>query len=895
MADLAFPPANLDPEGNEVPGVAEKVVSYQRDSCHKDDPAFRHRFGKSEEARLMYGSEPYTGAPADSPLPFFEPLDVEDDRIILANRNEMAPLLDSAISRLIGSTAEPEVIPDKATTVVHRAAKKAKIVLDDILEVNRWLPKHHQDAKNAKLDGTSWILAGWESDYMEMKKGPAMVHSCANPVCGIDPKTGIKKPWTMVVKGGEEQEGGGYRYSGKLAREMMEAGIGSSVSEVTDENVFSTLHSCPECEGSLTQRRAMPTDGEMDAFGYEMTEETPLPKAFVQVLPDIEVFPIGNGRTFDNFMPEVTIESIVPKDWLIQRYEHAGEVEAVSLNSIEEIARYHPAGMEMWGYAGHSFLTDQKRWAVYRITIRQPWRNPNDEDKSEPLGRLMISANKTVLYNGPLLFEYETINGEKRLIPRMKLFPFANEQGNSSVRGNSDASRLIGPQRALDAQLNQFVWDMAENGSPTVAVPKGANLEGQGDGLEVEEGDSLVPNRRLRYDADAGAPTVIGGKVTHQDWDKFATGIVEHMQRTMAQSQLDMGMAASGAPAASAQQYIGQRLDETRKPLGQRWAERIQGIFSYLLEVVCAVYTDRRHFKIVDKMDNRAVRDFAGADLMGQFNVRVRVKPAHDTEAFQRANILETLPLGLIDITTPRQRLRVAKKLGIEDEIDAEPNQQIKDAGDEWINFTLADPPKRPIASKRLDNHPLHYQTHNEDLRSPAGEQLWRMKDFRELATEGWYDTFIGMMKAEARMKTAPAPEPRVLTDPMTGAPDLQAIRGQVETFVQEQKVKTDLQTKVPKNVQEKIQAITEKLIEKYLSEMPEPTMGDDLTDLMGLNEFLAHMEAHKYYEQEPQLQAQWAAEAQAQAAAAAGIVQPPMPMAPPQSAPAAPAGGPQA
>lgn len=784
---------DFPPKDNEDESTASKVVAYQQNACYKDDPAWVARWLEAEQIRFTVASRPWMAVRADQQNRgghFLEPI-MAAPRVKLANRNETAPILDGEVARLIGSTSEPSIIPQKPTTAVHRAAKKAKMVLDDILLRASWTSLLGLHAKNVKQYGTSHILSGWENDYTDMREVPAKVHAC-------DPCK-----WTMLAVGGEPQAGGGFRYGGDIAREMIEASVGSTVSQIDDQTPFATLHECPECGGPLVDRLALPEDGEADAFGYSLRDEQPLPKVFVRQHPDTDVFAIGGGRVVHGFLSEVTIEEIVPVDWLLQRYEHAREVQPMSLSEMENTARYHPSGLEMWGYSSAGLANDQKRWAIHRITIRQPFFDLKDAENDEPLGRLMISANKTCLMNGPLMFETTDADGGKKLLPRMQLFTFANEMQNASINGLSVSSRLMNPQMALDSMMTQFQFDMATNGSPQLAAPKSANMEGQGDGQE-EDDSSSIPNQVILYDSDAGPPTVISGQVTHHDWVPFTDKIVEHMQRTTGQSQLDRGEAVKGAPSATAQITIGQRLDETRKPTGQRWAEHLSALFSYDLDCVCAVYKERRQFLAIDALDNRTVREFTGADLMGQTNVKVATKPAHDTEAFQRQNILELLPLGLIDISTPRQKLRIMKKLGASDELEPEPNQQIQAAQDQWLEFTMGDPPRDPVALKRTDNHDLCIQQNMEDLRSPAGAPFRRWWPMHEIATEGIFDQMKGLLMAEQRLKTRPAPKPVEILDPNTQLPDMAAYKIQEDAYVEDQVLKAKIEA-MPKNLQERV------------------------------------------------------------------------------------------
>lgn len=843
MADLYdFPPAD-----NTLPDTAARVISYQEAACSKDDPSRLSRFLEYEEARFTIGSRPWMATPPDSSpaSPFFEPVVGDDEDILLANRNETAPILDGEAARLIGSTSEPSVTPSKETTIVHRAAKLTELALDDALRRAGWTRKLASHAKNTVDHGTSYLLGGWELDLSDLRKGPAKALACTAKDCN----------WFMMADGADVVPGGGWRFGGDRGRQMVEAGVGSTVSQPDDEEMFSTLNVCPECESEV-EERFFSGNQTADLFGAPTQEDTPISTIFIQHYPDIDVYPIGGGRVGpDDIMSEVTIETIVPIDFLLPRYKAAGEVRPMSLGELDEIARYHPAGLEMWGYSGRGLVNDQKRWAVYRITLRQP--NITQESLAdttkitghEPLGRIMISANRTVLVNGPLMMEFKGENGTSK-IPRMKLFPFANEIQNHSVHGISVFSRLKGPQKSLDAMFSQFQWDIAENGSPTLGLPMGANIEGQGDGYQVDASVPGVPNRIIRFDKNSGEPVVLGGKVTHEAWQPFTEGLVEHMQRTTAQSQLDMGKAVSSAPSASAQMYIGQRLDETRKPKGQRWAEHLSEFFSYLAEVMCSVYVERRQFKNIDPLKNRSISDFTGAELMNQTNVVVKTKPAHDTEAFQRQNIIELIGLqaGLVDLSTPKQRLKIAKQLGAVDAMAPEPNQQIADAQNEFLGFTLDKPRVKPVAKKRTDNHGLHSQTHMEDLRSDAGRALTRFWNDHELATDGWYEKFEALMAAEKKQRLDPDPKPRIMLAP-DGQPDTGLAVLQARQHVDAQTEAQKIDANIPKNVQERIEFIQLGMVRaypRYSTMVPE-----DREDFEALTVFLSHKSAHDWYEKE--------------------------------------------
>jgi hypothetical protein len=828
------------PLGDDSEEAADKIIAYQTAATDKNDIFKLSRFIENEQFRFLCGSKPWMGTPRNANRttePFFEPITTQPG-MRLASQNEIIPIIEGETSRLIGSTSEPAVQASKKTTRFRRAAKDSDLVLKNILDENNWVDINHADARNTVQYGTSWILSGWRNNYQKMMSGPAEVHACG---CG----------WKVRSDSGEDTPNG-LRFTGSMATGMIQNGIGHSISQPTDPGAYSTISECPECGSGLEKRRANPAlDGETDAFGEDLIEEKPLPEVFVELYPDTDVFPVGGGRCKHGFLSEVSIESLVTLDWLMQRYEHASDVKGKSLGELGDLTRWHPSGLEMWGARGTSMTVDDKRWAVYRITIRQPFENLDDPKKSEPMGRLMISANKTVLFNGPLLFEYQPTDkdgnpeGEKVRVPRMSLFPFQNEVQNDSCIGISTTARLVDPQLAINSQLTQLLWDMATNGSPTLLVPRAANLEGQGDGFEVDESTNL-PNQIIRFDPDAGAPTALEGKVTHASWKEILDSRIEAMQRMTAQSQLDRGQAVSGAPSASAQMFIGQRLDETRKPKGQRYAERMGNLFSYMLRCVCAVYTDKRQFYAVDRNDVRTMRELSAVDLLGQVQVKVSVKPAYDTEAFQRQNTLELLQANLIEVNTPSQRLRVARKLGSVEELDPEPNQQITTAQNEFIDFQFGNPPVDPIVKVRTDNHRLHIETGYEELRSQDGESITRMWSPHELATTGWYDSFKTLMDEEMRLTVAPIPPPTSQIDPVTQEHNVPAELAAADTYANELKTKAMIES-LPKNIEERIYKMQTTMVQKWEGFAAlEP---DDQSDLMRLTRYLSHLEAHQWEE----------------------------------------------
>lgn len=836
MSHINFPPLYKD-EDDQDEGITNQILAYQKAACSKDNVERVGRFISNERKRLANGSEFWVDVSPGNELdePFLEPTATADD-VSLASQNEIAPIMDSETSRLIGSTSEPSVDADEPTTAAKRGARFSERILDQILFDCQWVEMQQRDARQVKLQGTSYLLTGYENDYRNMAKSAAKVFACKT--CKGDDS------WLVSEAAVEDQnEDGSLLFAGDAAEKFDAIGVGLPSRDLLGEPVV-TIKDCPNCGSGLEARRATPEDGLKDLLGNPLTKDVPMAQAFIRLYSEYDVFFAGNGRMKHGFMPEVTIEEIVPIEWLMERYGAAHKVKPVSLSSMGKEARWHPSGLNLWGYYGASLANDQERWAIHRVTIRQPFldtrENSNGEKMSEPMGRIICTANETVLMNGPLLIEHEKKNGEITYVPRMMLHAFQNELELDSVLGNSAADRLMDPQRSINAQLSQFEHDMATNGSPTIHINQDVNIEGQGDGMQAD--DMGYAGQILRSKGDGKIETITG-QVTHQDWAKLIQMRVEAMSRTSNQSELDRGAAAAGAPSATAQLMIGQRLDESRKPIGQRYAERNGRAFGHILRCVNATYVEPRQLRAGYRQDKRAPRLFTAMDMMDQCTVKVSVKPAFQNPVFERQNTIELLDKKLIPMDTPGKILRVLKKLGLSEDVDPEPSQQLTAAENEWIDFHFGEPePVAPIVKVRSDSHRLHIEKHYEDLRSPDGDALVQHWSLVELATEAWWEQF----QAFEHLKLAaeqPLPEPTVVRNDIDGSIDMAATQGTIEAWAYKRQAK-DIVNKQPKNVEQRIFLSMFKLLKNDPAFRALDEGGQ--RDAMMLTRWLAHIEAHE-------------------------------------------------
>ena len=512
--------------------TADDVLSYQRDATKKFGSVRNQQVLDWEKYRLYpAGYQWLDMGDASDPLnePFPEPMsDADIAGMPLPELNRIAPILDGEVARLVSSAAQPDIIPNERTTRIHRSARLSKQVLEDILDEANWVELRQQDRRNALQFGTAVIMTGLELDFDDLENVPVSVHGCTD--CD----------WAVSEKSAKDIGDGILEFSGDVAVDMTEKGIGERTSPYGDPKVFTKLSSCPTCGGKLEKR--LSTEGDMgkDSFGDELFEDRPNHKAFIRCYSVYDFFPAGNGRSKHGFIPEYTIESIVPIEWLLKRHKHASEVEPLTISQMVDTARWHPSGVEFGGLYGFNSwsLGERPRWCVYRITVREPFKN--EEGEAEPMGRVIISANQTVLFNGDLMIEHKE-SGRK--IPRFKLHIGRFTTENDSCYGSGLVSRLIGSQDTVNNATAMMEYNMHTYGSPRMHLPPGTTIEYLGTGAGKSQSDVL------QWTGEQ-PPEVIQGNGQHPDATKLIELNFTNMERAANQSDISRGAAPPGVSAA---------------------------------------------------------------------------------------------------------------------------------------------------------------------------------------------------------------------------------------------------------------------------------------------------------------------------------------------------------
>lgn len=812
--------ANPFPKPNEQD--ATSIIEYQIQATQRNESVSLSRLIELEVNRQYYSGNQWNEVAQDTG-PFDQavtPMTSDDKNIPMPVINRTAAIVDGEAARLISSTLKPRVDPNDRTTKIARAAKLSNQVLDDICQKNSWVRVSHQDRKDCVIFGTSFMLTELALDVDELREIPASVLGCG---CG----------W-KVSADKASKEGGVVSLKGKEAEALGAELPPQADEEQIERGPIAFLDACPSCGGEINERISDDAEGE-DSFGNPLTKKIPSTKIAIRNISVFDVCPEGGGRTNDGNIGEYTIESIVPVDWVAKRHTKGKDVKPKTLQALNHLLKWHPSGIDYsgtGGYFGSAAFLSEERWASYRMTIRKPFFN-FDTKKYESDGRLIISANNTVLYHGPLMIHHPASG---RRIPRVMLHPAQYTQVEGSIFGIGAVRRVRKMQDAINtcvaqAQYGRHVW-----GNPRLFVPQGTSIEYQGQTYGGYQGDTFT------YSGDE-KPTVHEGTALHPDWHSEVELYFKQMSEVSNQADIDRGVPPGGVPSASGLMYLGEQAGTARKPLSQRFAEREQGIFRHVLELANATMDTPTELMVADRGDKRTIKTFTGTDLMWQLDVKVEVQPAFDSAVFRRQATQEALQSGLLQPQTPLQQRRIAEAMGVPSELDSVPSQQIENAENEWIDFI--DDEEDPVVSKEFDDHGIHIEQHFTDFRSADGQSLYRFRNLVELATEGVDEQIAAIGAAEDQLKVAPPGDAPMQAEinPATGLEDPISAQMQMEKWAHDLEMQKMI-AQLPKNTELRIFFISKEMLMKDPAFMAlEP---EDGADALRYTRWLSHIKSHR-------------------------------------------------
>lgn len=773
--------------------------------------------------------------------PFWQPLRAPRGKFFpMPVFNALVEPIQNEVARLLQAGYQYDVWPTKAEPRVQRAADLAEDVLKSKLEELNWPMIEQEGTGQLVLFGT-WILkTGWETDYTKTVKLPVdNAVRCTSAGCSF------KLASPKVPKAKALEVATNPRNMGRVATTV----IGPNPNNpLVPQPMEATVTGCLTCADGPPLAPFTPSKDEvyeLDHFGRSLGQEVPLGDVFMRNVTPYDFFPENDGMVPLWNQREWAEERIVPVEWV---QEHHANGHLVEPENVQEILRWHPIVSTVHGW------NDPNAWdhhCVLREYHRKPQRVLTDESKERErdTGEITIDRGRSVVGAGHhiMLDDHYMVESQQNpgvYLPRVSYHVMPWEIREGEVFGLGAAELGMPMQDTINTRLSQVQYVRHVFGNPKVTAPEGSQLYQAGYEDTGYAGDVLY------YMSDVGGrpPTVIQGTQLSLNWLEEHNTDTNGIARAIGTHEVEVGAPpGKDVTAAMAIMHLTRQAGTRRQPRVERLGTQKGKAGTHLLEWIHEAYREERMYRLVDTK-RLAVRSFQGKDLLAQTQVKVTVRPVHDTPEFRQQTLMDLFDKGIIQPTTAIDKRRFAKESGAPlDVILAEPNRQVELAEDEWVSFFLER--KMPVVRLRGDSHLIHGQQHQLDWISDDCER-WKEEVGwyqAELALEEWQMKWAMMEGLRMRLELAPpdagpaAPPP----NPITGEITATDIHKSVERWQQDTKAQQQLK-RAPQSLELRLYAFLGGMVEKSLWPVGVPPEEHDRADaIAALLRFYVHMEAH--------------------------------------------------
>jgi hypothetical protein len=300
---------------------------------------------------------------------------------------------------------------------------------------------------------------------------------------------------------------------------------------------------------------------------------------------------------------------------------------------------------------------------------------------------------------------------------------------------------LISPQDSINSIDQALIMNRKSLGRTRVGLPVNSKIRRLN-----EEGEQFIA---IEYD-----PRLTGGQPP-----RFDNGIPLPNQilderriheTTMQDTSGDPKNVLKGqVPTAGASGYLVDVLQETVEashgPDIARFYRGLKRVYRNRLVLASKLYTEKRMIKVVGPNEKIAVKEFKGADLRNNTDIRLELTSgAFKTKASQAHALLQLMQTGMLQVDPITQR-NVLNKLGFADLAIDKPNVHLQRADKEHYAAAAGDVSElfipaadelgnamldleAPIANNdpyfKFDDHAIHYEAHVRFILSDAFKDL---------------------------------------------------------------------------------------------------------------------------------------------------------------------------
>lgn len=846
---MARPP--LTAIGDDEPAATRRFLEHvtRRDTFHRID-----LMSEWEKARLyvLYNKQwlqPDYAWGDQTRTPFWQPIHVPAGRYFpMPVFNALLEPLQNEAARLVGAGYNWEVEADDASPRKKFAADLARDVLDWKRDELHWQQLEMEGTSQAVLFGT-WVLkTGFEANFTRTTRVPnPKAVRCSSAGCSFtlaQPKIPVKS------------------FSPKMPRGRVDVKYGpdpgNTFIDRPAESV--TVKACLTCHEPHPLVPYTPSDDEArdarDFFGRGLGIDIPICDVYAENIPVYDFFPENDGHCPIQSQREWAEERIVPVEYVRERWTNGRLVEP---ESVTDLLRWHPIVSSVHGW---DQISTYDHHCVLRVYHRLPevvWDDEtiekfHDTDEvTTDRGRSVVMAGRHVMLDDH--FQVESQENPGVHIDRVRYHQFAWEIREGEAFGLSAASAALPLQDTINTRLSQVQYVRHVFANPKLAAVEGSQL------YQAGYEDSGYAGDILYYGADAGGkpPVVLQGTQLSLNWMEEHNADLDGIARVVGTHEVEVGQPpGKDVTAAAALMNLTRQAGTRRQPRVERRATMMAGAGKHILEWVHEGYRERRYYRISGPGKRTKVKAFIGAQLDGQCDVKVYVRPAHDTPEFRQQMLIDAVDREIIVPQTAGDKARLAREMGAStDVVNADSNRQVEIAEEEFVAFHVDGRP--PVIRLDGDDHIIHRQQHLLDWLSSDMEVRKQACGWYEVESSlyGWNDEWAQLQQIEARVKgknpkaTGPTMPPGSPIDGRITATD---IARSVEVWTKEMEAQQKIEM-LPESIELRLFAFLRALVQKRVFPAGVPPMAQQRRgEIISLLRFFAHIQAHK---QVGQLEAQ--------------------------------------
>ncbi len=339
-------------------------------------------------------------------------------------------------------------------------------------------------------------------------------------------------------------------------------------------------------------------------------------------------------------------------------------------------------------------------------------------DSKNPKGRLVVVADKKVLYSGPSPYEGpEQGDWHPYSECRWEILP-GRFFGKSPLDNATEIQKQI---NSIDSVITLTRKTMAV---PQKLVPKGS--------LPRTTQWTGRPGQVIEYTPNAdGAPQQLQAMGVHEQVFQERSQKVEDIKNITGAIDILKGDRPPGVTAHSALALLFEVGTGKLHPIMKRWRMFIESSQKKQLKLVSKKYREPRpefiRSLLMKNKDLTAgqLQQFVGTDLYDNCNVTMEASSSiPKLHAALNAQLMELAPLGVLNLENPKNRAEFLSRLGI-DGFDTDTTSDVARAEDEndKMDNILLNPEDKPVMLQQ-DNHDVHISVIDERMKKPSFAEL---------------------------------------------------------------------------------------------------------------------------------------------------------------------------